>query len=405
VRVAGTPDAPLREFLRASAERVATAWEAARLPGAAAPDRQAVRRFLDLLEDLERAAAEAADPGRAEPQVRADVLLLASNASLAASVRQLLAREHRVEIATAADAFRRAATRHADVVVACDAGALEAVRAMRELAPGLPAIVAARSADAPAIAATFDDDPVVVVRDPASADELALSIRAVLQVAADHLQDRDERRAPKRSMELPDARSYAHLAGLLPRALDRTVEFDVGAAVIARAAGEPIVDVHATRDVAEETLETVRERALSTFQVVAGGAKSDDSPAGPEPFPLRSTLHVPIATEGRLVGIVFVGAFEANAFSEEDQRALDALATHASGAYRRLEASLRRLRLTPRQSQIVALIASGLSDKQVAARLGLAHRTVRTHLDRLLREHGLHSRTEVVAAWLRNQQA
>jgi DNA-binding NarL/FixJ family response regulator len=106
-----------------------------------------------------------------------------------------------------------------------------------------------------------------------------------------------------------------------------------------------------------------------------------------------------------VVGIVFVGAFEADAFSAGDEQVLAALAAHASGAYRRIEASLRRLRLTPRQAQILSLIASGLSDKQVAARLGLAHRTIRTHLDRLLREHGLHSRTEAVAAWLRGQQA
>jgi DNA-binding NarL/FixJ family response regulator len=62
------------------------------------------------------------------------------------------------------------------------------------------------------------------------------------------------------------------------------------------------------------------------------------------------------------------------------------------------------LRLTPRQAQILSLIASGLSDKKIAARLGVAHRTVRTHLDRVLREHGLHTRAEAVAAWLRGQK-
>jgi DNA-binding NarL/FixJ family response regulator len=393
----------LREFLRGRAERVASAWEAAQLPSTAAPNREALRRFLDLLDELERAAAAAATPAPGEPPAAAEVLLLASNASLAASVRQLLPGNHRVEVAAPAEAFGPAATRrHPDLAVACDAPAVEALRMLRELMPGLPAIVAARAGDGAAIAAAFGPDPVVVVREPASADELALTIRALLSVAGAHPQKHDEPRPSERTVELSDPRSYAHLAGLLPRALDRTVGFDVGAAVIARPFGEPIVDVHATSDVAEETLELVREHALSTFRVVAGGAQSDNAPAGP--FPFRSTLHVPVATEGRVVGIVFVAALEPDAFSGDDQRVLEALAAHGSGAYRRLEASLRRLRLTPRQSQIVALIASGLSDKQVAARLGLAHRTIRTHLDRLLREHGLHSRTEVVAAWLRNQQ-
>ena len=59
------------------------------------------------------------------------------------------------------------------------------------------------------------------------------------------------------------------------------------------------------------------------------------------------------------------------------------------------------LHVTARQAQVLALIASGLSDKEIAARLGVAHRTVRTHIDRLLHEHRLHNRTEAVAAWLR----
>jgi len=105
-----------------------------------------------------------------------------------------------------------------------------------------------------------------------------------------------------------------------------------------------------------------------------------------------------------VVGLTYLASFRPDAFSPEDAGVLTDLAAHASGAYRRLEASVHRLRLTPRQSQVLALIASGLSDNEVAMRLGLAHRTVRTHLDRLLREHGLRSRTEAVAAWLRGQQ-
>ena len=57
-----------------------------------------------------------------------------------------------------------------------------------------------------------------------------------------------------------------------------------------------------------------------------------------------------------------------------------------------------------RSLEMEAQLAAGLSDKEVASRLGLSHRTVRTHLDRLLREHGFRSRTEAVAAWLRAQK-
>lgn len=52
----------------------------------------------------------------------------------------------------------------------------------------------------------------------------------------------------------------------------------------------------------------------------------------------------------------------------------------------------------------MALIASGLSDKQIAACLGLSPRTVRTHLERLFRNHALHSRTAAVAKWLQQSR-
>jgi DNA-binding CsgD family transcriptional regulator len=61
------------------------------------------------------------------------------------------------------------------------------------------------------------------------------------------------------------------------------------------------------------------------------------------------------------------------------------------------------LRLTPRQAEIVKLIAAGLSDKQIAIRLGLSPRTIQSHLDRLFLQHGLHKRAALVAAWLREQ--
>lgn len=59
------------------------------------------------------------------------------------------------------------------------------------------------------------------------------------------------------------------------------------------------------------------------------------------------------------------------------------------------------LHVTPRQAEILMLIASGLSDKQIASKLGLSPRTIQSHLDRLYLQHGLHKRAALVAAWLR----
>jgi DNA-binding CsgD family transcriptional regulator/uncharacterized protein YkwD len=63
------------------------------------------------------------------------------------------------------------------------------------------------------------------------------------------------------------------------------------------------------------------------------------------------------------------------------------------------------MRMTPRQAQIVDLVADGLSDKQIAAQLGLAQNTVRTHLQRLFRDCGLHNRAEAAARWIQLRDA
>ena len=61
---------------------------------------------------------------------------------------------------------------------------------------------------------------------------------------------------------------------------------------------------------------------------------------------------------------------------------------------------MRRMHFSPRQSQILSLMAEGFSDKEIARKIGISYPTVRTHIDRVFRDHGLRNRTEAVAAWL-----
>lgn len=61
----------------------------------------------------------------------------------------------------------------------------------------------------------------------------------------------------------------------------------------------------------------------------------------------------------------------------------------------------RVLQVTPRQAEILRLIASGLSDKQIGSRLGVSPRTIQSHVDRLYLQNGLHKRTALIAAWVR----
>ncbi|HXN91802.1 MAG TPA: helix-turn-helix transcriptional regulator [Candidatus Sulfotelmatobacter sp.] len=56
-------------------------------------------------------------------------------------------------------------------------------------------------------------------------------------------------------------------------------------------------------------------------------------------------------------------------------------------------------RFSPRQAEIVALIASGYSDKQIALALRVSQRTVRTQLERLYATNGLHCRAQAVLIW------
>jgi NarL family two-component system response regulator YdfI len=57
--------------------------------------------------------------------------------------------------------------------------------------------------------------------------------------------------------------------------------------------------------------------------------------------------------------------------------------------------------LTPREAQILALLAEGLVNKQIAARLGISRHTVKTHLGALFHKLGATTRTEAVAAGAR----
>jgi PAS domain S-box-containing protein len=53
--------------------------------------------------------------------------------------------------------------------------------------------------------------------------------------------------------------------------------------------------------------------------------------------------------------------------------------------------------LTPRQAEVLALIAMGASTVQVAQRLHISRETVRNHVRAILRQLGVHSRVEAVA--------
>ena len=67
-----------------------------------------------------------------------------------------------------------------------------------------------------------------------------------------------------------------------------------------------------------------------------------------------------------------------------------------SGPFLLDEARVRVLQITPRELEILGLIADGLSNKEIAERAFVSENTVKTHASRLFDKLGARRRTEAV---------
>ena len=61
---------------------------------------------------------------------------------------------------------------------------------------------------------------------------------------------------------------------------------------------------------------------------------------------------------------------------------------------REVEAQLERL--TPREKEVLRLMAEGTSSREIASKLGISYTTVRTHIRSLGSKLGVHSKLEAI---------
>jgi DNA-binding NarL/FixJ family response regulator len=68
---------------------------------------------------------------------------------------------------------------------------------------------------------------------------------------------------------------------------------------------------------------------------------------------------------------------------------------------RKAQDVLDDVRMTPRELDVIELISEGLSNKEIAQRLGIAPHTVKSHVRNVMEKLALHTRLQIAAAYSR----
>ncbi len=116
------------------------------------------------------------------------------------------------------------------------------------------------------------------------------------------------------------------------------------------------------------------------------------------PYRLEHQLKLFLpAPPGTSRGFTFERAPGRN-FGERDRDLLILLRPHLTRLRRRWHERFRSDCLTAREHTIIRLVATGMTNRQIAAHLTISPGTVRTHLDHIYRKLDVHTRSAAVAA-------
>jgi DNA-binding CsgD family transcriptional regulator len=113
-------------------------------------------------------------------------------------------------------------------------------------------------------------------------------------------------------------------------------------------------------------------------------------------FELKVWLPAPRDTTR---GFFFLRGPDERDFDERDRAVLALLRRHLSSIRERWENRFRPGLLTVREAEVLALVAEGLTNMEIAVRFVISPTTVRTHLENIFEKLGVRTRT-AAAAWL-----
>ena len=103
------------------------------------------------------------------------------------------------------------------------------------------------------------------------------------------------------------------------------------------------------------------------------------------------------ASPGTFRGFFLVRGPQDRDFDERDRSLLELLQPHLLNIRERWEHRRRPSVLTDREAEVLGLVALGLTNGEIAARLVLSRTTVRTHLENIFGKLDVHTRTAAVA--------
>jgi DNA-binding CsgD family transcriptional regulator len=118
-------------------------------------------------------------------------------------------------------------------------------------------------------------------------------------------------------------------------------------------------------------------------------------------YDLIEATMIPISYDGALVG---ASGFPGNpTLNATDEMALQLISYAVFAQIRTMEPpAIQGVALTPREREVIALSADGLTSQQIAARLGMSPRTANQHIDNVAEKLGTRNRAHTVAEVIRN---